>query len=69
MARQGQFTGPTFEWNAPLSVVHPPDNLVKDTQYHENLRQVIGDFTAEQLLDLEQQIRELEAVLREDRQT
>lgn len=26
MARAGSFSGPTFQFGAPLEIVHPPDN-------------------------------------------
>lgn len=64
--RVGQFSGPTFEWTAPLSSVHPKDNVISGSQYHESIRDRT-DLTAEQMRDLEDQIRELEAVLRIDR--
>ena len=67
MARVGSFSGQTFEWNAPLSIVHPPDNVIKGSQYHPSLRAKMNELTQEQLDDLEEQIRELEAVLRIDR--
>lgn len=64
--RVGQFSGPTFEWTAPLSTVHPVDNIISGTQFHESIRNRT-DLTDEQMRDLEEQIRELEAVLRIDR--
>lgn len=64
--RVGQFSGPTFEWTAPLSTVHPVDNIISGSQWHESIRDR-DDLTDEQLRDLEDQIRELEAVLRIDR--
>lgn len=68
MARVGQFAGRTFEWNSPLAVVHPPDNQIKGYQYHPTLRAKMNQYTEEQLRDLEEQIRELEAVMRIDRE-
>lgn len=67
--RVGQFSGPTFEWTAPLSSVHPLDNVISGSQFHELLRkrQIEEGLTDEQMRDLEDQIRELEAVLRIDR--
>ena len=65
--RVGQFSGQTFEWQAPLSIVHPPDNQIRGYQFHESLRSKMGQYTEEQLWELESQIRELEAVLRVDR--
>ena len=64
--RVGQFSGPTFEWTAPLSTVHPKDNVISGYQFHESIRNRT-DLTDEQRRDLEDQIRELEAVLRIDR--
>jgi hypothetical protein len=68
-ARVGEFSGPTFEWTAPLNAVHPTDNIVSGSQFHEMLRarQQAENLTDEQMRDLEDQIRELEAVLRIDR--
>ena len=67
--RVGQFSGPTFEWTAPINAVHPTDNIVSGSQFHEMLRarQTAEGLTDEQMRDLEEQIRELEAVLRIDR--
>ena len=67
--RVGEFSGPTFEWTAPLNSVHPTDNVISGSQFHETLRarQVAEGLTDEQMRDLEDQIRELEAVLRIDR--
>ncbi len=67
MARIGSFSGQTFEWNRPLSIVHPPDNKINGYQFHESLREHMGDYTAEELRDLEEQIRELEALMRMER--
>lgn len=66
MARVGQFSGQTFQWHAPLSVIHPPDNQIRGYQYHESLRAKMHLYTDAQLRDLEAEIRELEAVLRID---
>lgn len=66
MARIGTFTGPSFEWRKPLSIVHPVDNKINGYQFHESLRLNMDQYTAEELRDLEQQIRELEAVMRMD---
>lgn len=65
--RTGSFSGQTFEWNAPLSIVHPPDNIIMGSQYHPTLRAKMNQYTEEQLRDLEEQIRELESVMRIDR--
>lgn len=67
--RVGQFTGPTFEWTAPLSSVHPINNVISGSQFHELLRarQIAEGLTDEQMSDLEEQIRELEAVMRIER--
>lgn len=67
--RVGEFSGPTFQWTAPLNAVHPIDNVFSGSQFHEMLRarQAAEGLTDEQMRDLEDQIRELEAVLRIDR--
>lgn len=67
--RVGQFSGPTFEWTAPLSSVHPINNVISGSQFHETLRarQIAEGLTDEQMRDLEEQIRELEAVMRIER--
>ena len=65
--RVGSFAGPSFVWNAPLSVVHPPDNVISGSQYHEALRAKQGELTTEQMRELEDQIRELEALMRLER--
>lgn len=64
--RVGQFSGPTFEWTAPLSSVHPINNIISGSQFHELLNKETG-LTEEEIRDLEDQIRELEAVMRIDR--
>lgn len=69
MPRIGQFSGRTFQRNMPLSIVHPPDNVILGTQYHELLREKMGELTAAQLDDLERQIRELEAIGQLNRET
>ena len=66
-ARIGNFAGQSFEWLRPLAVIHPSDNVFNGFQFHESLRARMNELTTEELLDLEQQIRELEAVMRMER--
>lgn len=61
MARTGQFLGPTQVFGAPLAIVHPPDNNVVKSRYHPSL--IAGDYTEEQMRDMQDEINALLAVL------
>lgn len=66
-SRIGSFAGQSFEWLRPLGSIHPADNVFNGYQFHEALRERMDKLTTQELEDLEQQIRELEAVMRMER--
>lgn len=61
-ARIGQFSGPTELYGTPLAIIHPPDNNVDATKFHDALKDPGLKLTDKQRDDLQQQILELSAL-------
>lgn len=61
MARSGSFTGSTFSYGEPLSVVAPPDN--KFPSFDQEILAEKG-LTEQQQYDLQAQIDDLTATLK-----
>jgi hypothetical protein len=61
-ARIGSFTGPTFAYGQPLSVVHPPDNDFTTAQFFPEL---IGEggMTEDERAELQREYEELLAAI------
>lgn len=59
MARVGSFSGPSFVFGAPLSIVHPRDN--KFPMYEPALER--AHMTDEQRRELQQEIEDLTGAL------
>jgi hypothetical protein len=64
MARMGQFLGPTEAYGVPLSIIHPADSNVTASRFHASLLDPKLKLDEETMMDLQDQILELLAVLK-----
>lgn len=64
MARIGSFLGPEEVYGRPLSVVHPKDNNVTKSRFHESLLDPKLKLTDERRRELQDEILELLAILK-----
>ncbi len=63
MARIGSFGGATEVYGQPISVIHPPDNNVTKSRYHDLIRSNDLYLTQKERDDLQAQTLELLGLL------
>jgi hypothetical protein len=61
-ARIGSFSGPTFAYGQPLSIVHPPDNSFLAAQYFPDILNEPG-LTQQERDELQREYEDLFAAL------
>lgn len=66
MARKGQFSKGYVSYGAPLSFIHPPDNVMP-SQFVDDLYDATLGLTQEQREELQDRIDDLYGVLRGER--
>lgn len=67
MARSGQFSGPSVPFGQTVGIVHPVDNNVLASKYHQILTDASLNLTEEQREELQREIDELLALLKASR--